>query len=228
MHLVCPLGRSRARPFWDAAEGDVQGRRGQTTSGFALQLRCLIQPRTSRKTRISFQQERRPVKTALRHRQVILAVAMLITCSQIAHAAYCEGASHVTCYEGGDQSGRSSGERYNIAVEGLSEARTPSEQELARRAMKDALDPSTANPRAVDCNQPSIKKRSFSTCMAGSGPTPGLKMSIPCQQNLDDGRLLVDGQNLPTGSHYKVIHYQPSSNEMGWSHGMCEIIFTKN
>lgn len=160
--------------------------------------------------------------------RVLGTCASLMLTTQQSRAAYCEGASHVTCYEGVDQSGRTPGGRYNMAVEGLAEARTPAEQALARRAMKDALDPSTTNPRAVECNQPSMKGRSFAACMAGPGPSPGLRMNIPCQQNLDDGRLLVDGQNLPTGSHYKVTRYQPSSNEMGWSHGMCEIVLSKS
>ncbi len=153
-------------------------------------------------------------------------VSLMLSMEQV-HAAYCDGASHITCYEGIDQSGRTPGQRYDMAVEGLTEAKTNTERELARRAMKDALDPSTSNPRAVECNQPFIKGRSFSACMAGKGPASGLTMNIPCQQNLDDGRLLVDGQSLPTGSHYKVTRYIPSSNEMGWSHGTCDIVFTR-
>ena len=153
--------------------------------------------------------------------------ALSITVTNGANAAHCDGASHISCHEGIDQSGRSPGALYDAAVEGLRESRMGAERDLARRAMKDAFDPAMSNPRAVECNQASNRNSSFAVCMTGSGPAPGLKMSIPCQQNLDDGRLLVNGPSLPTGAHYKVTRYQPRSNETGWSYGVCEVTITR-
>ena len=129
------------------------------------------------------------------------------------------------CYEGVDQSGRSPGALYDAAAEGFKEARTPFERDLARRAMRDAFKPSMSNPRAVECNKSLGGAESFAACVAGTGPEPGLAMVIGCQQNIADGRVLLDGRSLPAGARYKVVRYQPRSTEAGWSHGVCEIVF---
>ena len=52
-------------------------------------------------------------------------------------------------------------------------------------------------------------------------------MMISCQQNLNDGRLLVDGRVLPAGARYKVIRYQPTSTGDDWSYGSCDVEFTR-
>ena len=146
---------------------------------------------------------------------------------QPAKAAYCSGASHMGCYEGVDPSGRTPGAMYDAAVEGLREARTPAEREVAHRAMRDAFNPTMSDPRAVECNKSPGPAGSFAACVAGAGPRPGMAMIIDCQQDLDDGRVLVDGRVLPAGAHYKVARYRPQSTDPGWSHGTCEIVFTK-
>lgn len=157
----------------------------------------------------------------------LIAAAMTFTVLKpVARAASCDGLSHIGCHDGVDQSGRTPGALYDAAVEGLREARTPSERDLARRAMRDAFDPSMSNPRAVECNNNPGRAGSFAACVAGTGPEPGLTMVIACQQSLDDGRVLVDGSKLPSAANYKVVRYQPRSSEMGWSHGTCEIVFT--
>lgn len=143
-----------------------------------------------------------------------------------ARAVSCSGASHIGCSEGIDQSGRSPGGLYNAAVEGLKEARTPGERALARRAMRDAFDPKMSNQRAVECNGNPGTDRDFFACVAGIGPAPGMRMTVSCQQNLSDGRVLMDGRVLPAGAHYKVVRYQPASTDDGWSHGSCDVEFT--
>ena len=144
-----------------------------------------------------------------------------------AYAVACSGASHIGCSEGIDQSGRSPGALYDAAVEGLKEARTPGERALARRAMRDALNPKMSNQRAVECNRNPGASRDYFACVAGAGPAPGLRMIISCQQNLSDGRILVDGQVLPAGTRYEVVRYQPSSTDNDWSHGSCDVEFTR-
>lgn len=151
----------------------------------------------------------------------------LFVSSSEAQGAFCEGASHIGCFEGVDQSGRSPGALYNVAVEGLKEARTMDERALAHRAIKDAFDPKMSNQRAVECNRNPGAIRDFAACVAGTGPAPGMKMTISCQQNLSDGRVLVYGLVLPAGARYKVLRYQSASTNNGWSYGSCELEFTR-
>jgi hypothetical protein len=156
----------------------------------------------------------------------LLAVTALTVMPRAAVAAYCSGGSRMACSEGVDRSGRTPGAMYDAAAEGLREARTPAEKELARRAMRDAFDPSMSDPRAVACNRNPGPPGSFAACVAGTGPRPGLAMVLECQQNLSDGRILVDGRSLPAGARYRVVRYRPRAADPGWSHGTCEIVFT--
>jgi len=55
----------------------------------------------------------------------------------------------------------------------------------------------------------------------------GIKMTIPCQQSLSDGRILVDGTLLPSGARYKVLSYKPKTSDNGWSSGECVLDITK-
>jgi hypothetical protein len=143
---------------------------------------------------------------------------------QAALAAHCEGVSHMSCVEGIDRSGRSASGLYDAAVEALREAQTPEQRALARKAMKDALNPAMSYKRAVLCNQAGGGVAKFQQCMKGPGPDPGLHMTIPCQQNLTDGRVLMDGRFLPIGAHYDILHYHPlSADQNGWTHGECEV-----
>lgn len=53
------------------------------------------------------------------------------------------------------------------------------------------------------------------------------KMKLNCQQNLDDGRILVtDGRLLPSTGRYKVESYEPTRSDNGWSYGPCVFVFT--
>jgi hypothetical protein len=92
--------------------------------------------------------------------------------SHRASAAYCEGVSHVACYEGTDPSNRSQDAKYNMAVEGLREARTPQERGLALKAMRDAYDP-PLNPNAMNiCNSTEFG-RQFVQFMNANYPAEG-------------------------------------------------------
>ena len=90
-----------------------------------------------------------------------------------ARAAYCEGASHMGCYEGVDPSGRTPGAMYDAAVEGLKEARTQAERALAQKAMRDAFNPRMSNPRAIECYQNPGPNRDFAACVQGKALLPG-------------------------------------------------------
>jgi hypothetical protein len=130
----------------------------------------------------------------------------------------------MSCVEGIDRSGRSPGGLYDAAAEALREAQTPEQAALARKAMKDAFNPVMSDPRAIACNGMGGGPKAFQACMAGPGPTPGLQMTMQCQQNLSDGRLLIaDGRLLPAGAHFKITHYHPEAVGDGWTHGECEI-----
>jgi hypothetical protein len=144
-------------------------------------------------------------------------------------AAHCEGGSHISCAEGIDRSGRSPGALYDAAAEALREAQTPAQAALARKAMRDALNPAMSDPRAVACNGAGGGPQAFQACMAGPGPTPGLQMTMQCQQNLLDGRILVaDGRLLPAGAQFKITHYRPNGPYgNGWTRGECEITIQK-
>lgn len=157
----------------------------------------------------------------------LLLLTFTTTKTELASAAYCDGASHIGCYEGVDQSGRSPGGLYDAAVEGLKGAQTESQRALARKAKKDAFDPKMSNQRAVGCNRNPGAGRDFSACVASEGPAPGLRMTIECQQNLSDGRVLVDSRVLPAGAQHKVVRYHPTSTGGGWSHGTCEVEFPR-
>jgi len=63
--------------------------------------------------------------------------------------------------------------------------------------------------------------------LSGAAGAAGIKMTIPCQQNLNDGRILVDGTFLPSAARYKVLSYTPKSSDGGWSHGECQLDVTK-
>lgn len=56
-------------------------------------------------------------------------------------------------------------------------------------------------------------------CLAAG--LPAIEMVISCQQNLSDGRILVDGTMLPTNARYTVRQYTPRRSEAGWSYGEC-------
>ncbi len=64
---------------------------------------------------------------------VIAAAFSCLVSTYTAKAAHCDGASHMGCYEGVDQSGRSPGALYDAAAEGLREARTPAEHDPERQ-----------------------------------------------------------------------------------------------
>ena len=139
-------------------------------------------------------------------------------------AAYCMGGSRMACYEGVDASGRSPGALYDAAVEGLREAQTPAQRDLARRAMKDALNPAMSDQRAILCNQADGDPVKFQQCVKGPGPARDMKMTVPCQQNTGDGRVLLDSRFVPAGAHYNIQHYHPQSVDgNGWTHGECDI-----
>ncbi len=55
----------------------------------------------------------------------------------------------------------------------------------------------------------------------------GVPMTVPCQRNLDDGRVLLSDDPLPPNPRYTVLHYAPSTSSEGWSHGQCEILVTE-
>ena len=55
-----------------------------------------------------------------------------------AQAAYCDGASHITCYPGDDTSGRTKEQLLGVDREGLREAITPEQKALAEEAIRDA------------------------------------------------------------------------------------------
>lgn len=156
-----------------------------------------------------------------------LAVA-LVACPEGVDAAYCAGASHMGCYEGVDRSGRSPGALYDAAAEGLREARTPAERDRARRAMKDAFNPAMSDQRAIEYNRVGGGPERFQRCMQGPGAPPGVTITVPCQQNLVDGRILVDGHFLVAGVRFNVSHCRSqSSSGDGWSHGECLIRVAK-
>lgn len=161
------------------------------------------------------------------HARVCFLAGTALFASHVTRAAFCDGASHIGCHHGVDRSGRSPGALYDAAAEGLREARTPAERALARKAMKDAFDPAMSDQRAVACNR-SPGQGSFQQCFHGSGPAPGLRMTLPCQQNISDGRILVDRRYLPMASRFRITHYYPDTpNNVGWTHGKCDIIFKK-
>jgi hypothetical protein len=49
------------------------------------------------------------------------------------------------------------------------------------------------------------------------------RMTIACQKNMDDGRILVDGTQLPTNATYKVKSFHSTSRDGTWSYGTCVI-----
>ena len=49
------------------------------------------------------------------------------------------------------------------------------------------------------------------------------RMTITCQKNMDDGRILVDGTQLPPNATYKVKSFHPTSRDSIWSYGTCVI-----
>lgn len=61
----------------------------------------------------------------------------------------------------------------------------------------------------------------------GAGAASPIQMAIPCQQNLSDGRVLIDGSLLPAQARYKVLHYAPNRSEGGWSYGQCQLSVTR-
>jgi len=130
----------------------------------------------------------------------------------------------MACYEGIDTSGRTPAALHDAAVEALREARTPADAALARKAMQDAYNPAMSDQRAVICNQAGGGPEQFKQCMSAHAPAANVKMTVPCQQNLGDGKILLDGRYVPTSARYNILHYQPQSpNENGWTHGQCEI-----
>jgi len=71
-----------------------------------------------------------------------------------------------------------------------------------------------------------------------SANSAGIQMTIPCSQNVVDGRILVDGGYLPDSvKGYKVLRYDPDADAVNsknpnnaaypWSHGKCVIEITK-
>jgi hypothetical protein len=52
-----------------------------------------------------------------------------------------------------------------------------------------------------------------------------IKMTVKCQQNRSDGRILVDGALLPNteNMHYHIQNYIPKSSAGGWTFGVCQI-----
>ncbi len=56
----------------------------------------------------------------------------------------------------------------------------------------------------------------------------GTKMTMQCQQNLSDGRVLVsDGTLLPENARFKVLSYKPARKSDGWSYGTCVLDVTQ-
>lgn len=52
-------------------------------------------------------------------------------------------------------------------------------------------------------------------------------MTLMCQKNLGDGRILVsNGDRLPPNSTFKVIKYRPTSRDGIWSTGPCTVLVT--
>lgn len=58
-----------------------------------------------------------------------------------------------------------------------------------------------------------------------------ITVTVTCQQNREDGRILIDGQFLPNtghkfadGTEYRVTHYTPTDSDETWSHGSCELL----
>ena len=84
-----------------------------------------------------------------------------------------------------------------------------------------------SNQWGGECGRSLGPGRDFAACVAEPGPTPGIKMTISCQQNPSDGRMLVDASVLPAGTRFKVVRYRPASADSGWSHGSCDVEFTR-
>ena len=54
-----------------------------------------------------------------------------------------------------------------------------------------------------------------------------LEMLVICQQNQSDGRILVTDPHLGNRDiRFRVLRYQPTRSEGGWSHGNCNIRIT--
>lgn len=67
----------------------------------------------------------------------------------------------------------------------------------------------------------------FGLLVCAADAKAGMKMTIPCQQSLLDGRVLVDGTLLPEAVRYKVLSYKPRTRADGWSYGECVLDVTK-
>lgn len=76
--------------------------------------------------------------------------------------------------------------------------------------------------------KPLLAVASLAVVALPASAAPPVEMTIPCQQNLSDGRILVDGTLLPREARYNVRHYRPQTNTGdGWSRGECRIVITK-
>ena len=105
----------------------------------------------------------------MRTARLIFLLFFLLCLGPVARAAYCEGGSRITCYEGVDRSGRSSDALFSAALEGLSEAKTSAQTELARQAIRDAVNPAMSDQRAIICNNSHGGPSSFVPCMQENG-----------------------------------------------------------
>ena len=58
---------------------------------------------------------------------------------------------------------------------------------------------------------------------------PPVEMQLECQQNTNDGRILVaNGDMLPQGARYRVKTYRPTKNTGdGWTTGSCVLVITR-
>jgi len=54
-----------------------------------------------------------------------------------------------------------------------------------------------------------------------------MQMNMECQQNTDDGRLLVaNGNMLPANARFRITQYRPTRREDGWTFGPCTVVVT--
>ncbi len=57
---------------------------------------------------------------------------------------------------------------------------------------------------------------------SGASAEAGSRMTVSCQKNMEDGRILVDGRRVGN-SGYRVLRYDMMRNEGLWSYGRCLI-----
>lgn len=54
-----------------------------------------------------------------------------------------------------------------------------------------------------------------------------VNMTVPCQQNRDSGKILIeDGSLIPKNARYRVLQYNPRELVDTWTHGKCVIRIT--